>query len=380
MTNRWNTVTPMKTLSRCLLPLLVLIALPVSAEIDPESGRFYFRGNNPFPDDTLGRIALYLIQQDRVEGNAYVSKTVGEGIVEYQLRFVDNGNRGLVDEDDILSVRRFTVASQQPPPPAEEPEADPPPDPAAQAEGEDSPPPPPPPPATVDTRYIEYVDHGLNGLDDSDYYFLNGRRFDLANRELQTVQQFRSQVATAINIFIEKVDYNAIVEALGSSGQTGISKAGAYDDGSLPSLMVFGLNMPYVFKPITQNNQQLSPEAMMQEIRQRIGFVYSATVGYTDLSGYRFRDIADQTALLQRKYDESEESLLKLIVEALFDVDGDGLITQENISNGYTGFRELHQQLSDNARGQSRRVVLPNDKLARIRQEYETVHRRPFQR
>ena len=370
----------MKTLSRCLLPLLVLIALPVSAEIDPESGRFYFRGNNPFPDDTLGRIALYLIQQDRVEGNAYVSKTVGEGIVEYQLRFVDNGNRGLVDEDDILSVRRFTVASQQPPPPAEEPEADPPPDPAAQAEGEDSPPPPPPPPATVDTRYIEYVDHGLNGLDDSDYYFLNGRRFDLANRERQTVQQFRSQVATAINIFIEKVDYNAIVEALGSSGQTGIRKAGAYDDGSLPSLMVFGLNMPYVFKPITQNNQQLSPEAMMQEIRQRIGFVYSATVGYTDLSGYRFRDIADQTALLQRKYDESEESLLKLIVEALFDVDGDGLITQENISNGYTRFRELHQQLSDNARGQSRRVVLPNDKLARIRQEYETVHRRPFQR
>jgi len=118
----------------------------------------------------------------------------------------------------------------------------------------------------------------------------------------------------------------------------------------------------------------------MQEIRQRIGFVYSATVGYTDLSGYRFRDIADQTALLQRKYDESEESLLKLIVEALFDVDGDGLITQENISNGYTRFRELHQQLSDNARGQSRRVVLPNDKLARIRQEYETVHRRPFQR
>ena len=116
----------------------------------------------------------------------------------------------------------------------------------------------------------------------------------------------------------------------------------------------------------------------MEEIRQRIGFVYSATVGYTDLSGYRFRDIADQTPLLQRHYDESERSLFQLIVDALFDVDGDGLITQENISNGYTRFRELHQQLSDNARSQSRRIVLPNEKLARIRQEYQSVHQKPF--
>ena len=142
--------------------------------------------------------------------------------------------------------------------------------------------------------------------------------------------------------------------------------------------MVFGLDLPYVFKPIVRQGTQLSEKEMMEEIRQRIGFVYSATVGYTDLSGYRFRDIADQTPLLQRHYDESERSLFQLIVDALFDVDGDGLITQENISNGYTRFRELHQQLSDNARSQSRRIVLPNEKLARIRQEYQSVHQKPF--
>ena len=101
-------------------------------------------------------------------------------------------------------------------------------------------------------------------------------------------------------------------------------------------------------------------------------------MGYTDLSGYRFRDIADQMPLLQRQYDDSEYSLLRLVMDALFDVDGDGLITQENISNGYTRFRELHQQLSDGARGQNRRVILPKEKLARIRQEYESIHQKPF--
>lgn len=359
--------------------LLLAIAFAISgtghAEIDPQTGRFYFRDNNPFPDDTLGRIALYLIQQNRLEGNAYVSQTIGEGIVEYQLRYFDNGNTGLVDEEDVMSVRRYTIPLPEPEPPEE---GAPDPAPVVEEDAEETPDPQPPPPQKLETRYIEYVDHGLNGLDESDYYFLNGRRFDLSGRDQSTILEYRSQVATAINIFIEKIDYASIVEGLGSSGQTGIRKGGAFDDGSLPSLMVFGLDMPYVFKPITQGGQPLSEAAMLQEIRQRIGFVYSATVGYTDLSGYRFRDIADQTALLQRQYDDAEHTLLQLIVDALFDVDGDGLITQENISNGYTRFRELHQQLSDNARGSSRRVILPNEKLARIRQEYESVHQRPF--
>jgi hypothetical protein len=148
---------------------------------------------------------------------------------------------------------------------------------------------------------------------------LNGRRFDLVGNDRKTILEYRSQVATAINVFIENVDYESMVESLGASGQTGIRKGGAYDDGSLPSLMVFGLDLPYVFKPIVRQGTQLSEKEMMEEIRQRIGFVYSATVGYTDLSGYRFRDIADQTPLLQRHYDESERSLFQLIVDALFD-------------------------------------------------------------
>ena len=369
-------------LDRMWMALIVagsLLASPVVCELDPESGRFYFRDNNPFPDDTLGRIALYLINQNRQEGNAYVSQPVGEGIVSYQLRFFDNGKQKLVDDEDLMSIRRYTVAAEEPAPNPEEEAAaaEPPAEPDPNADESDAPP-PEPEPERVQTRFIEYVDHGLNGLDESDYYFLTGRRFDLANRDKKTILEYRSQVATAINIFIDKVDYDTIVEGLGSSGQTGIRKGGAYDDGSLPSLMVFGLDLPYVFKPIHQNKQQLAAEEMMDEIRQKIGFVYSATVGYTDLSGYRFRDIADQTPLLQRQYDESEQTLLQLVVEALFDPDGDGLITQENISNGYNRFRELHQQLSDNARGQNRRVVLPNEKLARIRQEYEAVHQRPF--
>ena len=360
------------------LILALLLASGVAAEINTATGRFYFRDNNPFPDDTLGRIALFLIQQNRLEGNAYVSQAVGEGIVEYQIRFFDNGNKGLVDEADHVSVRRYTIPADEPEPTGEETTAPvPAPDPAT--DGEEAPS-PPAKPKTLETRYIDYVDHGLNGLDEHDYYFLNGRRFDLAGRERSTILEYRSQVATAINVFIENIDYDSIVEGLGSSGQTGIRKGGAYDDGSLPSLMVFGLDLPYVFKPITQRGQQLTQEAMLTEIRQRIGFVYSATVGYTDLSGYRFKDIADQTSLLQRQYDDSEEYLVRLIVGALFDVDGDGLITQENVSNGYARFRELHQQLADNARGASRRVILPNEKLARIRQEYESVHQRPFSR
>ena len=359
--------------SRVGLLALICCLGSTSAEIDPQSNRFYFRDSNPFPDDTLGHISLYLIQQKRLEGTAYVSQSVEEGIVSYQIRFFDDGNKGLIDEEDKISIRRYTLnTAPEPPPP--DPNAPPPP-----GEGEEVPI-EPPPPKKVETRYIEYVDHGLNGLDERDYYFLNGRRFDLRGIDQKTIQEYRSQVATAINVFIEKVDYKAILAGLGSSGQTSIRKGGAFDDGSLPSQMIFGLDLPYVFKPIIERDIQLEPAAMTEEIRKRIGFVYSATVGYTDLSGYRFRDIADQIPLLQREYDESERTLLMLIVEALFDVDGDGLIAQENISTGYTRFRELHQQLSDNARAQSRRVILPNEKLARIRQEYESVHQKPFTR
>ena len=53
-------------LDRMWMALIVagsLLASPVVCELDPESGRFYFRDNNPFPDDTLGRIALYPINQ-----------------------------------------------------------------------------------------------------------------------------------------------------------------------------------------------------------------------------------------------------------------------------------------------------------------------------
>ncbi|MEE2752571.1 MAG: hypothetical protein VX910_01205, partial [Candidatus Latescibacterota bacterium] len=97
-----------KTRSVILLLTLCLIT-PATAEVDPQSGRFYFRDNNPFPDDTLGRIALYLIQQNQIEGNAFVSKSVRTGIVSYQMRFYDNGNKNLIDDEDFISVRRYTV-------------------------------------------------------------------------------------------------------------------------------------------------------------------------------------------------------------------------------------------------------------------------------
>jgi hypothetical protein len=310
------------SLRSILLLVSVCLAVPLGAEIDPKSGRFYFRDNNPFPGDTLGRIALYLIQQNRLEGNAYVSETVEEGIVAYQIRFFDNGNKKLVDEEDLISIRRYTI--EEKPDPAAVTAAT-----AAAAAAAPLPPdgetaPPPPPPPKVETRYIEYVDHGLNGLDELDFYFLNGRRFDLSNITAKTIQEYQSQVATAVNVYIEAVNYAKIVEGLGSSGQTAIRKGGAYDDGSLPSLLEFGLDLQYVFKPIVEREKQLSEQEMLEEIRKRIGFVYSATVGYTDLSGFRFCDLADQTTLLQRQYDVSERAVLMLIVDALFDVDGDG--------------------------------------------------------
>ncbi len=333
-----------------LLLCASLLASLLAAETDPETGRFSYAVNNPFVDDTLARIALYLIRENHREGIAYLSPEVESGIVGFQLRLFDNGNE-LVDEKDKLSVRRFTV------------------------------------PAVPDStmpdgywrnEYVEYVDGGLNGLDEEDHYFVNGRRFDLFGESLTALTQHQTQVETAINAFIQKVDYQASLRDLGSRTQLSIRKGSAFEDGSLPAQVVFGLDLSYVFKPIERNGTVLPEGAMLEEIRSRIGFVYSATLGYTNLTGYRFRDLADQTALLQRSYDPAEKRLIQLIVDSLFDPDGDGLIEAQNISNGYTRFRELHQELSDNARSENRRIVLPGEKIGRLRQEYESVRNEPF--
>lgn len=327
-----------------------LFCNPAGAGTDPDTGRFSYAINNPFVDDTLGRIALYLIRKNQREGLAYLSPEVEAGIVGYQLRLFDNGNQ-LVDDKDKMSVRRFTVPSM--------------------------------PDSTLPdgywrNEYIEYVDAGLNGIDEDDHYFVNGRRFDLYGESLTGLSQHQTQVETAINSFIKKIDYQAALSDLGSRIQLSIRKGSAFDDGSLPAQVVFGLDLNYVFKPIETDGTPLSADAMLEQIRQRIGLVYSATVGYTDLTGYRLRDLADQTALIQRTYDPAEKRLIQLIVDSLFDPDGDGLIEAQNISNGYTRFRELHQELSDNARSQNRRIVLPSEKLERLRQEYESVRSEPF--
>ena len=103
--------------SRIGMLALICCLGSTSAEIDPQSNRFYFRDSNPFPDDTLGRISLYLIQQKRLEGNVYVSQSVEEGIVSYQIRFFDNGNKGLIDEEDKISIRRYSLSTAPEPPP-----------------------------------------------------------------------------------------------------------------------------------------------------------------------------------------------------------------------------------------------------------------------
>lgn len=327
-----------------------LFVAPSGAETDPNTGRFSYAVNNPFVDDTLGRIALYLIRENQREGLAYLSPEVEAGIVGYQLRLFDDGNQ-LVDEKDKMSVRRFTVPAM--------------------------------PDSTLPdgywrNEYVEYVDEGLNGIDENDHYFLNGRRYDLYGEDLTALAQHQTQVETAINTFIQKVDYQATLRDLGSRSQLSIRKGSAFEDGSLPAQVVFGLDLSYVFEPIERDGRVLPTESMIEQIRQRIGLVYSATLGYTDLTGYRLRDLADQTALIQRTYDPAEKRLIELIVDSLFDPDGDGLIEAQNISNGYTRFRELHQELSDNARSQNRRIVLPSEKIERLRQEYEAVRSEPF--
>jgi len=330
--------------------ILAFLAVPQKAGGDWDATReaFSYTPGGDI-DETLGQIALYLLDRNRQEGSAFISTEVEEGIVGYQLRYSDNGDK-VVSTDDWFGIRRYRI------------------------------------PADPDTTlpsgyykniYMELVDVGLNGIDNRDYYFIDGRRFDLANEPGNVLQHYQVQMEKGVSTFVRQVGYNTVFQS-GELGQTSIKKMQAYDDGSLPARMILGLDLRYIFRPITKNAQPLSEEEMMREIRQSLGFVYSATMGYTDLSGYRFRDIADQTALLQRTYDPMEISLLSLILGALFDTDSDGVINQDDLQNGYTRFREIHQQLADNARGLNRRVVLPGEKLARLRQEYETVQKKPF--
>lgn len=333
----------------CVLTLLSLWGVPTHAEIDPEKGTFSYAGNNDI-DAVLGQIALYLIKRNRREGSTYTSRDIPLGIVGYQMRYFDNGNK-LIDRGDWFSVRRYQI-------PAE-------PD-TLQPEG------------YYKSEYMEFVDVNLNGIDEKDYYFLKGRRFDLQGQPPEILHQYQMQIESGVNAYLKQVSFQTITQALGARGRTEIKKDAAYADGSLPSQMVLGLNLKFVFRPITRNGTELSQNDLITEIRQQLGFVFSATVEYTDLNGYRFRDLADQTQLLQRTYDPSEKIVLSLILESLFDPDGDGIITGENIENGYTRFRELHQQLIESARSQNRRIVFPSEKLARLREEYQTIRKESF--
>ena len=329
---------------------VLLLTQPALAETAPDTGRFSYTRNSIFVDGTLGRLALYLIRENQREGLAYLSPEVESGIVGYQLRLFDNGNE-LVDGDDKISVRRYTVPTM--------------------------------PDSTLPdgywrNEYVEYVDKGLNGIDEDDHYFVNGRRFDLFGQDPTSLTQHQTQVETAINTFIQKVDYQASLQDLGSRTQLSIRKGSAFEDGSLPAEVVFGLDLSYIFKPIERDGRTLDAAAMTEEIRKRIGLVYSATLGYTDLTGFRLRDLSEQTSLIQRTYDPAEKRLMQLVVDSLFDPDGDGMIEAQNLANGYSRFRELLQELSDAARSENRRIVLPGDKIARLRKEYESVRSEPF--
>lgn len=335
-----------------LLAILILLQgiAPVRADINPESGRFTYSDDLGDIDLALGQIALYLQEQNLRDGSAYVSGDVESGIVGYQLRYFDDGNH-LVDSQDWLSVRRYRIPPQ--------------PD-STKTEG------------YYKSDFMEFVDRGINGIDKDDYYFINGRRFDLKTQSKELLRQYQVQIESGITAYLRENSFEKIVRSLGSEGQTAVKKDTAYDDGSLPSHIVLGMDLDYVFSPIERNGVQLSEGEMVQEIRQRMGFVFSATMEYTDLSGYRFRDLADQVALMQRTYDPIEAIALKLVIDALFDTNGDGIIGADEVSNGYTRFREVHQQLIDRARGQNRRIILPNEKLERLREEYQRVHDRPY--
>ena len=222
------------------------------------------------------------------------------------------------------------------------------------------------------STFIEYVDTGLDGMDTEDYYFINGRRFEMQDQNASIIQQYQVQIESGISTFMQAVDYNTILNALEEGSQTAINKQQAFEDGSLPSTVALGLDVKYIFRPIVRGNAQLPEQAMIREIRQNIGFVFSASTAYTDVSGYRMSDILDQIHLLQRTYDPMEFKMVTLVIDALFDPDGDGIILPEDIKNGYSRFRAIHQELTDNAKSMRRQIILPSEKLARLRQEYRT--------
>ena len=329
--------------------LLSAMATQPLADVDPDSGSFSYSGFGGI-DDTLGQIALYLLDSNRREGTTYISREVEVGIVGFQLRYFDNGNQ-LVDKGDWFSIRRYRIPAD---------------------------PDPQKPEGYYKSDFMEFVDLNLDGVDNGDYYFLDGRRFDLINLPSDMLKQYEVQIESGVTAFVKEVGYQTILQDLGSSGQTAIKKDQAFEDGSLPSKIVLGLDLKYVFRPIERGGTKLAEQQMLEEIRGRVGFVYSATTGYTDFSGYRFRDIADQLPLLQRLYDPMEVTVLTLIMDTLFDTNRDGIVTAENIKNGYTRFRELHQQVIESVGGLNRRIVLPSDKLSRLRQEYENLHSEPF--
>jgi hypothetical protein len=324
------------------------LSAPLYADIDSTNTFTYSSIGDV--DGSLGLIALYLKQQNRRDGTTYVSKDIESGIVGYQLRYYDDGN-GNVDLEDWFSVKRYRI-------PAE-------PDTTL-------------PVGYFKNDYMELVDFGLDGLDEKDYYFIEGRRFNLKGQAEDALRQYQVQIESGVTAFLKKVTAEKVADAIGTKAQTSVKKTQSYDDGSLPSRMILGLDMNYVFKPFMSNNAPIPQQRMLEEIRQRVGFVFSAAVEYTDLNGYRFREIADQMALLQRTYDPSETFTVKLVIDALFDTDGDGIITQDNILNGYTRFREIHQQLIEQARSKNQRIVLPSDKLLRLREEYQAVHNKAY--
>lgn len=349
---------PFASKIRCTNPRGILLAIlilfqgiaPIGADIDPESGRFTYSEDLGDIDLALGQIALYLQEQNLRDGSAYVSGDIESGIVGYQLRYFDDGNH-LVDSKDWFSVRRYRIPSE---PDTTKPEG------------------------YYKSDFMEFIDRGINGIDKNDYYFINGRRFDFKTQPAELLRQYQVQIESGITAYLKENSFEKIVTSLGSEGQTSIKKDRAYDDGSLPSHIVLGIDLDYVFSPIERGSVKLNQAEMIEEIRQRIGFVFSATMEYTDLNGYRFRDLADQVALMQRMYDPIEAIALKLVIDALFDTNSDGIVGADEVSNGYTRFREVHQQLIDRARGQNRRIVLPNEKLERLREEYQKTHNKPY--
>ena len=87
-----------------LLLCASLLALPLAAETDPETGRFSYAVNNPFVDDTLARIALIPLHTARGNsGTTPVERTelVGHGIA-------------LLRHQPVWSTRPWSLWSDQP--------------------------------------------------------------------------------------------------------------------------------------------------------------------------------------------------------------------------------------------------------------------------